>query len=172
MIKNPFKISLSNALTARAMYRKSDPLQEWCLFEVCIRYIVASIFFDNPIWFYVYKIKRTTSKRKNVCIGAYTLYIRIQYAHMYREESKEKRISKTDHCCYHELAIFMPSVYIQPFFPSNLCESVRKWKKVQNELYEVFFLVLFFFLFLLRFLKSPCILRHLVFREDRYRRNL
>lgn len=136
------------------MYRKSNP----CRNDACSKCVYAILlrvfFFDNPIWFYVYKIKRTTSKKKSVCIGAYILYIRIRYAHMYREESKEKRISKTDHCCYHELAIFMPSV-ISNRSSLQTCVKVYEESERKSKMnYTKYFFLLFFFLFLLRFLVS------------------
>lgn len=153
------------------MYRKSNPYRNDACSK-CVYAILLRIFFSTIlVWFYVYKIKRTTSKKKFVCIGAYTLYIRIQYAHMYREESKEKRISKTDHC-YHELAIFMPSVTSNRSSLQTCVKMYESERKFKTNYTKYFFLFFFFSFSSSFFLKSSCILRHLVFREDRYRRNL
>lgn len=139
---------------------------------MCVRYIVASIFFRQSYLILCVQNK-TYNFKEEIC-----MYRCIHFVYTYTVRTHVSRRIKggtnieNRPLLLSRVSYFYAFRYIQSFFPSNLCESVRrKRKKVQNELYKVFFLTLFFS-FSSSFLSLFSILRHLVFREDRYRRNL
>lgn len=122
---------------------------------MCVRYIVASIFFRQSYLILCVQNK-TYNFKEEICMYrcihfVYTYTVR---THVSRRIKGETNIENRP-LLLSRVSYFYAFRYIQSFFPSNLCESVRrKRKKVQNELYKVFFLILFFLFLLFRFLVS------------------